>query len=260
MKKPKIYIGTSGWHYKHWKGNFYPEDTSDAEQFNYYIQHFNTVEINNSFYMLPAAKTFASWRQAAPRDFIFSVKASRFITHMKKLKVDRNSIREFFSRIDRLKEKLGPVLFQLPPRWKVNTQRLEQFLEKLPTGYQYVFEFRDHSWYTKEVYQLLSKFNCSFCIYELEHHRSPLQVTADFVYVRLHGPGNKYQGNYTLRTLRKWKKRAAGWLHAHKTVYIYFDNDQKGYAAFNAQALLADMGNKRGVSASAFKRGKQQKK
>jgi uncharacterized protein YecE (DUF72 family) len=237
MKKAKVYIGTSGWHYKHWKGNFYPEDTSDAGQFNYYINYFNTVEINNSFYMLPTAKTFSAWRETAPRNFIFSVKASRFITHMKKLKVDRNSIRKFFSRIHHLKEKLGPVLFQLPPRWKVNTERLKQFLQKLPTGYQYAFEFRDHSWYTNEVYQLLEKFNCAFCIYELEHHLSPLMVTADFVYVRLHGPGKKYQGNYTLKTLRKWKKQITAWQRNNKTVYVYFDNDQQGYAAFNAQAL-----------------------
>lgn len=237
MRKATIHIGTSGWHYKHWKGNFYPVGLKEDDQFSYYQQHFSTVEINNSFYMLPAAKTFTAWRKAAPSGFLFSVKASRYITHMKKLKSDARSLRSFFSRASRLEEKLGPVLFQLPPGWKVNTERFAGFLARLPEGNRYTFEFRNSSWYHEDIYELLRQYNCAFCIYELEHHLSPREVTADFVYVRLHGPGNKYQGSYTDAALKKWAKQCLQWQQENKDVYVYFDNDQAGYAAFNAQRL-----------------------
>lgn len=237
MKKGKIYTGTSGWHYKHWKGTFYPPDIREAEQFSYYCQHFSTVEINNSFYNLPAAKTFEGWRNMTPADFIFSVKASRYITHMKKLKTAADSIRTFFSRAAKLREKLGPVLFQLPPGWNINKERFADFLHHLPAKHRYTFEFRNHSWYHEDIYELLRQYNCAFCIYELEHHLSPLEVTADFVYVRLHGPGNKYQGSYSVPALKKWAKQCLQWQKSGKDVYVYFDNDQAGYAAFNALRL-----------------------
>lgn len=237
MKKGKTYIGTSGWQYKHWKGVFYPKDLKSAEEFKFYVSQFDTVEINNSFYMLPEAKTFSAWRRSASKKFIFSVKASRYITHMKKLKVDQQSIKKFISHAIHLKEKLGPILFQLPPRWKLNAERLENFLSALPKNLRYTFEFRDHTWYTEEVYQLLCEYNCAFCIYELEHHLSPLAVTADFVYIRLHGPGNKYQGKYSDTVLKKWAKRCTEWQKEKKDVFVYFDNDQAAYAAFNAKRL-----------------------
>jgi uncharacterized protein YecE (DUF72 family) len=237
MAKARIHIGTSGWHYKHWKGTWYPEDIKDPEQFAYYAKHFKTVEINNSFYKLPEPSTFTAWRKAAPRGFTFAVKASRYLTHMIKLKADKASLRKFFLRAVKLEEKLGPVLFQLPPRWKVNTERLAQFLKALPAGHRYTFEFRDHTWYTEEVMDLLRQHNCAFCIYHLEGHQSPLEITADFVYVRLHGPGNKYQGSYTPAALRKWAKLCRQWARQKKDVYLYFDNDQAGYAAFDAQRL-----------------------
>jgi uncharacterized protein YecE (DUF72 family) len=238
MKKPVIHIGTSGWHYKHWKGTFYPADTRDAEQFEYYSGIFDTVEINNSFYRLPPPGTFTTWKKTSPPKFLFAVKASRFITHMKKLKLDGRSMRKFFVRTARLEKKLGPILFQLPPTWKINTERLETFLSHLPKGQRYAFEFRNHSWYDEAVYDLLKKHNCAFCIYELEHHISPLQVTADFVYVRLHGPGNKYQGNYKDPDLKKWARQCVEWNKQKRSVFVYFDNDQAGYAAFNAQQLM----------------------
>jgi uncharacterized protein YecE (DUF72 family) len=233
----KIYVGTSGWHYKHWIGTFYPEGTKDAGQLDYYLQNFGTVELNNSFYRLPSPETFTTWRKSVPDDFIFSVKASRFITHMKKLKDVKEATAQFFLHVRKLKEKLGPILFQLPPGWKLNAERLNEFLAGLPRGYRYTFEFRNESWYTEEVYDLLKKHNCAFCIYELEHHLSPEMVTADFVYVRLHGPGNKYQGSYTKQALRKWAEKCRRWKKEKKDVYVYFDNDQLGYAAFNAQTL-----------------------
>jgi uncharacterized protein YecE (DUF72 family) len=237
MKKGNIHIGTSGWQYKHWKGTFYPSDLKAKDEFNFYTSQFSTVEINNSFYMLPAAKTFSAWNRTSPKNFVFAVKASRYITHMKKLKTDRQSTRKFFTRANKLEKKLGPILFQLPPRWKLNAERLEHFLSALPAKFRYTFEFRDHTWYTEEVYRLLRKYNCAFCIYELEHHLSPLVVTADFVYIRLHGPGNKYQGNYSDAILKKWARRCIKWQRDKKDVFVYFDNDQAGYAAFNARRL-----------------------
>lgn len=181
---------------------------------------------------------FTSWRKSVPRGFLFSVKASRFITHMKKLKLDKAGISIFFERVKILKEKRGPILFQLPPKWKRNEERLAAFTSILPERYRYSFEFRDPTWYTEEIYQLLRERNCAFCIYELAGHLSPVRVTADFVYVRLHGPGNKYQGSYTNRELGKWAGNISEWIKQGKDVYIYFDNDQAGFAAFNAQRLM----------------------
>jgi uncharacterized protein YecE (DUF72 family) len=238
MKKGKVHIGTSGWHYKHWRGTFYPADIKSASQFEYYSRLFQTVEINNSFYKLPDKATFAAWREAAPRGFVFAVKASRFITHMKKLKVDPESISRFFTHSQELEKNLGPILFQLPPHWKVNPERLNTFLQHLPRGFSYTIEFRNATWYTEEVYAILNKHDVAFCIYELDGHLSPLEVTAGFVYIRLHGPGAKYQGSYSEEVLKSWAAKIKSWSRKGKDVFIYFDNDQEGYAAFNALALL----------------------
>ena len=237
MRKGRIYIGTSGWHYKHWKGTFYPADIKESKQFEEYRKFFSTVEINNSFYRLPTPETFDMWRKTTPKDFVFAIKASRFITHMKKLNLDREGVKNFFTSVKKLNEKIGVILFQLPPKWKVNTERLKKFIDVLPKKYRYAFEFREHSWYIDEVYAILKKYNCSFCIYELERHLSPTEITADFVYVRLHGPGNKYQGSYSLETLHGWAQRCRQWQDQGRDVFFYFDNDQEGFAAFNALEL-----------------------
>ncbi|WP_347156768.1 DUF72 domain-containing protein [Pontibacter chitinilyticus] len=233
----KIHIGTSGWHYKHWMGNFYPPGVKSKDFTNHYLRYFRTVEINYSFYKLPSAETFANWRAAVPDDFIFAVKASRYITHMKKLNEPQEGLSRLFNNMNALEEKLGPILFQLPPMWKVNVERLRDFLRLLPPYYRYTFEFRHSSWYTQEVLELLRQHNAAFCIYELEYHLSPLEVTADFVYVRLHGPEGKYAGSYSEDTMRWWAGQCLGWKQQGLNVYVYFDNDQLGYAAFNAQQL-----------------------
>lgn len=237
MKRGHIHIGTSGWHYKHWKNFFYPENLKEADQLLFYTGIFETVEINNSFYHLPDKKTFLQWRKKVPEKFIFSVKASRYITHMKKLKDCTESLTIFLQQAKALKEKMGPVLFQLPPGWKINIERFESFLNILLPEYRYTFEFRNASWYDENIYKLLKEHRCAFCIYELNHHLSPLEVTTDFVYIRLHGPAEKYAGSYPLRTLKLWVKRCREWASKGKEVFIYFDNDQKGYAAFNAKTL-----------------------
>lgn len=238
MKKHgKIWIGTSGYKYKHWDGVFYPPDLKKVNQLQYYHGIFDTVELNNSFYRQPAAGNFENWKNSVPDNFVYAVKANRFFTHLKKFNVTKNEILEFLDNSAHLDEKLGPVLFQLPPSWNINLERLAHFLTLLPKHYRYTFEFRNHSWYGDELYELLKSHNCAFCIYELAGHLSPLPVTADFVYVRLHGPGDKYQGSYSEQDLLKWAKFAAEWQQQGHDVFIYFDNDQAGYAAFNAQRL-----------------------
>ena len=237
MKHGTLHIGTSGWHYKHWIGTYYPADTKEKDQLSLYIRDFNTVELNNSFYNLPSAKTFKNWAAATPSDFVFAIKGSRYISHMKKLKVLKADIDHFLNRVSKLGAKTGPILFQLPPRWKLNIERLETFLSRLDTQYRYTFEFRNASWYDEQAYELLRQHNCAFCIYELAGHHSPEIVTADFVYIRLHGPGAKYQGSYSTQTLKKWAAKCSAWQQQGKDVYIYFDNDQAGYAAFNALKL-----------------------
>jgi uncharacterized protein YecE (DUF72 family) len=234
----KIYVGTSGWHYKYWVGNFYPAGTQSKDFTDYYLQFFRTVEINNSFYKLPSPETFANWRASVPDDFVFAVKASRFITHMKKLKDPQESTIRFFENVRALGEKTGPILFQLPPAWKINEERLASLLRVIPNHYRYTFEFRDQTWYDPKIYDLLRQHNAAFCIYELAGHMSPMEVTADFVYIRLHGPTlNKYQGSYSDETLTFWAEKCLEWQEQGKDVYIYFDNDQLGYAGFNAKRL-----------------------
>lgn len=235
--KGKIHIGTSGWHYKHWIGTFYPGDTKEESQLEYYLKFFETVEINNSFYRVPKVSTFENWKNSVPEYFIFAVKANRFFTHLRKLKVDRADIERFVEKVGQLGNKAGPILFQLPPRWRINTERLADFLAKLPPYHRYTIEFRDQTWYHEEVYELLRQFNVAFCIYELEGHLSPVIATADFVYVRLHGPGNKYQGSYSEEKLQEWVARCRQWREEGRDVFIYFDNDEKGYAAYNAREL-----------------------
>jgi uncharacterized protein YecE (DUF72 family) len=235
----KIYIGTSGWHYKHWLDDvFYPAGTRPAQMFDFYAQHFDTVEINNSFYHLPSAKTFDNWRESSPPKFLFAVKGSRFITHMKKLKDPRPSSEKFFDVADRLGRKLGPILFQLPPRWKVNVERLAEFLESLPQRHKYVIEIRDESWLVPEVYALLRRHKTAFCIHDFADMKVPEEITANFTYIRFHGPTSaKYFGSYSSEQLREWAKRIEDWSQRLSAIYVYFNNDRGGEAVRNALEL-----------------------
>jgi uncharacterized protein YecE (DUF72 family) len=233
-----IHIGTSGWHYKHWMSVFYPAGTPSGELFKFYARHFDTVEINNSFYKLPTIETFEKWNDAAPKKFKFAVKASRFITHMKKLKDPRTSTAKFFLATEHLGSKLGPILFQLPPRWHLDIQRLKHFLSALPTGHRYVFEFRDATWLTPNVYQLLRNYNAGFCVHDFEDMKVPREVTANFTYVRFHGPTRtKYAGSYSDSQLRRWAEWIAEQRTALEAMYVYFNNDPGAAAVRNALTL-----------------------
>ncbi len=237
LYQKSINIGTSGWHYQHWIGPFYPEDLEKSKMLDYYIQYFSTVEINNSFYRLPEEKTFKNWVDKISGGFIFSVKASRYITHMKKLKNTLEALNRFMSGIKPLENHLGPILFQLPPRWKCNIERLESFLEILPSERRYVFEFRDPSWWNDTVYVLLKSRQAAFCIFDLGGVLSPVIATTDFIYIRLHGPDDAYQGSYSEKALREWAGKIKQWNQQQKTIFCYFDNDQAGFAAKNAFRL-----------------------
>jgi uncharacterized protein YecE (DUF72 family) len=233
-----IRIGTSGWHYKHWIGRYYPEDIKPAAMLAHYVRDFDTVELNNTFYHLPKEESFDAWRDATPRDFLFAVKGSRFLTHMIKLKDPERGLINFIPRAERLGAKLGPILWQLPPRWNVNLERLEEFLQRLPPEHRYAFELRNETWMTDDVLALLQKYNAAFCIYELAGYHSPIEVTADWTYVRLHGPtAFKYQGSYSDRQLAKWAERIESWKKKMKAIYVYFDNDDSAYAVDNALTL-----------------------
>jgi uncharacterized protein YecE (DUF72 family) len=233
----RIFIGTSGWHYKHWIGAFYPPKLPATKMLDFYLRHFDTVEVNNSFYRLPDPATLQAWREQTPKDFVFAVKGSRFITHNKKLKEPQHALQNLLPRVEVLEEKLGPVLFQLPPSWRVNEARLEEFLQALPVHHRYTFELREPSWFTPGVLELLRKHRAAFCVYDIGGFHSPVEVTTDFAYIRLHGPGNKYQGSYSAGALERWAAWIADWRKRLREIYIYFDNDQAGYAAHNALTL-----------------------
>ncbi len=232
-----VRIGTSGWHYTHWRGPFYPEKLPMSRWFSYYARHFDTVELNNTFYRLPPETGVAQWRQAAPKGFCFAVKGSRFLTHMKKLKDPEAGVARFFERVDLLGPRLGPVLFQLPPWWECDTDRLEAFLKALPRGHRYAFELRNRTWHCDEVRRVLRRHNAAFCIFEIAGFYSGIEITANFTYVRLHGPGGAYQGSYPGETLEQWAGHIRQWRRELRAIYVYFDNDQAAYAVENALAL-----------------------
>lgn len=230
----RIHVGTSGWSYAHWRGPFYPSELPEGGWLAYYAERLHTVEINNTFYQLPAPAILHGWREAVAEDFVFSVKASRFITHMKKFREPEATLPHFFACIGALAPRLGPILFQLPPRWHLDLDRLRYFLAALPGEYRYAFEFRDPSWWDPAVYDLLARHEAAFCIHDLDGVLSPREVTSDLIYLRLHGPAGPYRGCYDSATLAAWVEVFSAWAAQGRLVYCYFDNDQGGYAALNA--------------------------
>jgi uncharacterized protein YecE (DUF72 family) len=236
----KIHIGTSGWHYPHWKARFYPPNLRAGQLLDFYAARFDIVELNNTFYRLPAETAVKNWRDSSPPGFRFAVKGSRYLTHMKKLKDPALGLERFFARVDLLGPKLGPILFQLPPNWDLNVERFGEFLKALPTEHRYAFEFRNPGWNVPEIEELLRKFHAAYCIFDLAGYQSPLTVTTNLTYVRLHGPGEKYQGSYLDSTLQSWAARLREW--NLDEAYVFFDNDQAAYAIDNALQLKELMG------------------
>lgn len=237
-KKGDWFIGTSGWQYKHWKKLFYPEELKTSSWLNFYCRNFDIVELNSSFYHQPSKDVFAGWAAAVPPQFVFAVKAPSFFTHLKKLSDPGSQLKAFIESAGALGPHLGPILFQLPPRWHLNIERFETFVDKLPDGLKVTVEFRDPTWHRPELFDLLEKKNIAFCIYELGGYQSPVISTASFIYIRLHGPGQKYEGSYPDYRIRNWAIQVKNWTELGKDVYVFFDNDQFAYAPHNALDLL----------------------
>ncbi len=237
----KVYIGTSGYSYPHWSdGVFYPSGLPQSKWLEFYAENFNTVELNVTFYRLPAKKVFEGWYGRTPKDFLFVVKGSRFITHIKRLKNIEEPLNLFFGRASALKEKLGMILWQLPPSLKEDTKRLEQFLKllKAQSKSRYTFEFRNQSWFTEEIYKILKKYNAALCIADSPSFPKEEVVTADFVYVRFHGGTELYGSNYSDKELSNWAQKIKKWTKQNLDVYCYFNNDAYGYAIANAKTLI----------------------
>ncbi len=238
MVNPLIHIGTSGWSYNHWIGRFYPEDIKKNKWLGYYSKEFDTVEINSSFYHLPKQKTYNNWKKNTGEDFIFSVKVSRYITHIKRLKDCREPLGRLFESADGLEKKLGPFLFQLPPNLKKDREVFKKFLEILPENYKYAFEFRNESWFTEEIYKLLEKYKCAIVISSSPGFPYREEITANLCYIRMHGSGELYRSCYSGEEIKKIAAFIKKNLNKNTGIYIYFNNDAEAYAIENARTLI----------------------
>jgi uncharacterized protein YecE (DUF72 family) len=237
LSRGQIRIGCSGWQYKHWRGDFYPAELPVSRWFAHYALTFDTVEINNSFYRLPPPETFTRWREQASSRFLYAVKASRFLTHMKKLKDPEDPLARFFDNARHLGPHLGPILYQLPPRWPVNLDRLELFLRALPRGYRHTVEFRETSWYDDRVYELLRQYNVALCLHDMEGSVTGKMVVGPFIYVRFHFGTQKYGGRYPDERLDEWAEWLAARTREGLHVFAYFNNDTGGHAPRDAVRL-----------------------
>ncbi len=231
------FVGTSGWTYPHWRGPFYPPDLPQSRWFEYYAARFRSVEINNTFYRLPGPETFDAWRDQAPAGFVYAVKASRYITHMKKLRDAAGPLSRLLECARRLRDHLGPILYQLPSNWQRDLERLRSFLGLLPGDLQHVFEFRHESWLVEETFALLERAGAGFCIMDLPGHETPVRVTGGLVYIRFHGPERAYEGSYSDEELAVWASRVGQLVRRGLKTYIYFNNDAHAYAVRDAERL-----------------------
>jgi uncharacterized protein YecE (DUF72 family) len=235
----RILIGTSGWSYASWRGPFFPREVMVKHHLQFYATQFSTAELNGVFYRTPTIEAVRGWRDNTPGNFVFAWKASKFITHWKRLTdKSRNSLALLESRLRILGPKAGPVLLQLPPMFTANYDRLASFLRLLKARRRYAFEFRHPSWYEPAVLRLLREHDISLCLSDHHDAPAPWQVTASFVYVRGHGPGGRYKDHYSDRTLRSWARDIAKWKRGGRDVYVYFDNDQKSAAPADALRLM----------------------
>ena len=239
-------VGTSGWQYRHWRGDFYPEKLPVKRWFEHYAGVLSTVELNNSFYRQPPKETWQHWREQAPPGFCYAVKANRFISHIKRFAEPEDPLERFFEGADELKSHLGPVLFQAPPSFHFkpeNVERLEAFFALLPRQIHAVMEFRHKSWYVEDTYELLGRHHVSFCIHDMTKLETPVLSTGPIIYVRFHGSGARYGGNYTDAMLGDWVRQLKELSHDVEGVWCYFNNDISGYAPRNAVTLREMLGD-----------------
>src|SRR4051812_28003532 len=232
-----IHVGCSGWVYKHWRGIFYPEGLPQKRWFERYAEEFDTVEINNSFYRLPSGDTFEKWRKQAPEGFCYAVKANRYLTQAKKLKDCEEPLERMMSAVRHLGDRLGPMLYQLPPKMKLNLERLESFLRILPKRVHSVFEFRNNDWYVPETYALLDRYGASFCVHDMPGSASERIAIGRIAYVRFHGGEGKYWGRYSDEGLLGWTDWILEQSRAGRSMWCYFNNDIHGHAIEDARTL-----------------------
>ncbi len=247
MPQGRVHVGTSGYVYDHWKGPFYPEDLPRKAWFRFYAERFSSVEINNTFYRLPDEATVARWRDEAPPGFVYAFKASRYVTHRKRLRPGGSyphALETLVHRLEGAGDRLGPILFQTPPGMRRDDERLRAFLARLPRrDVRYAFEFRDASWHDEAVYDLLGEHGVAFCLHDWPDAPTPPSVvTADLVYVRFHGPRRAYAGLYGPRRMEPWAQRVARWRGEGREVLCFFNNDEKAYATRDAAWLARRLG------------------
>lgn len=241
----RAWIGTSGFEYDHWRESFYGGGIPRSRWLEAYADRFDTVELNATFYRLPAAETFGRWAERAPGDFRYAVKASRYLTHVRRLRDPAEPLDRLWTRASRLGTRFGPVLYQLPPRWRPNPERLEAFLRALPRHPQAI-EVRDPRWYRGETVSLLDSAGVALCLHDMPGSESPTTAIGPFVYLRFHGAGTRYGGRYSSQRLRAWADRIAVWTADGLTVWAYFNNDLGGHAPRDA-SRLREMVARRGV-------------
>ena len=240
---PRLFIGTSGWNYPHWRSVFYPSELTQGQWLQYYVQFFNCVELNVTFYRLVRKKTFENWYKRTPKDFYFVVKGSRFITHIKKLKTVKESLDLFLDSVSGLKNKGAAILWQFPLSFKKDIERIESFLRLLKkTKMRQIFEFRNDSWFDQELFLLLKKYNACLCIAHSNRFPCVREVTADFIYLRFHGGESLYSSNYSQRELKDWAEFSRS--VKVKDIFAFFNNDACGYAVGNAKQFREFLGSK----------------
>lgn len=235
-----IWVGCSGWNYAHWRGVFYPRDLPQRDWLRFYAEHFLTAEINYTHYRQPSDASWNNWRESVPAGFRFAVKAHRYLTHRRRLSDPEDSLDRILRGAARLGDKLGPILYQLPPFFKCtdeHIERLGRFLQLLPRRLMHVFEFRHESWFGPETQDLLRGHGAAFCSYDMPGIDCPLVATTRFAYIRFHGTGARYSGRYADGMLHDWAGRIAGLAAGLDDVFVYFNNDANGYAVDNAQTL-----------------------
>lgn len=235
----RYYIGTSGWQYSHWDKRFYPQEISKKKWLGFYAKNFNSVEVNGTFYGPIKRKTFESWHRSVPRDFKFTLKGSRWITHMKKLSGVDKAVKKFYSRAEPLKRKLGCILWQLPPNLNKDLKRLDSFCRTLDNRKNNVIEFRDRSWFDKDTYSLLRERGVGFCIVSAPGLPEDIKLTSDILYVRFHGKRKWYTSLYSEREMKKWARKIK--YSRAERVYCYFNNDARAYAIKNARMIREDL-------------------
>jgi uncharacterized protein YecE (DUF72 family) len=242
VRTPPPRVGCSGWNYRSWKGRFYPERLPAAQWLRFYAQHFDTVEVNNTFYRLPESPTFEAWRAQTPDGFLMAVKASRFLTHMKRLRDPAEPLERLFTRAGVLGDRLGPVLYQLPANFHIDLERLDGFLRAVPSSWngrrvRHVMEFRHRSWYVADTFELLTQRKVALCLHDKLDSAIDRPFVGDFVYVRFHGTSGRYHGSYSGRHLDRWARRLVEQWRDGRSIHVYFNNDPDAAAARNATTL-----------------------